>query len=103
MEKASRDQADRIIDQLFRQERSFRSRIQAALFRARVAGGAKCATPRGRDLYTVTGRAGDRYTVLVAGLESDHVRCDCKAGFHGTPCWHAAAAWLRVVADRMAA
>jgi uncharacterized Zn finger protein len=75
-----------------------RAKIESRLHAAQINGGAAAATLRAADLYTVTGRAGDRYSVKVFGLEE--MRCDCKAGQYGNPCWHAAAAFLRIVADR---
>lgn len=77
-----------------------RAKVQGRLHAARVNGGAAAVTPRADGLYTVTGRAGNRYTVRAFGLEDLH--CDCRAGQFGTPCWHAAAAFLRIVADRAA-
>ena len=32
----------------------------------------------------------------------DVITCDCPAGIHDRPCWHAAAAFLRHVADSAA-
>jgi hypothetical protein len=71
--------------------------IQGRLRAAKVNGGASAAQPHGDGRYTVTGRADARYTVHVASL--DAIACDCPAGIYGKPCWHAAAAYLRVVAD----
>jgi hypothetical protein len=72
--------------------------------RIRVAwmnGGPKAATPRGDGRYLVTGRDGlTRYTVNVRTL--DAIACDCAGGMRGRPCWHAAAAYLRHVADAVA-
>lgn len=77
---------------------TYREKIESRLHAAQVNGGAAAATPRDAGLYTVTGRAGARYSVRVFGLEE--MRCDCKAGQFGNPCWHAAAAFLRTIADR---
>lgn len=75
-----------------------RARIQGRLHAAQINGGAAAATPRGGDLYTVTGRTGTHYSVKVVDL--DNIFCDCKAGQCGVPCWHSAAAFLRIIADR---
>lgn len=74
--------------------------IQGRLQAAKVNGGASAAQPRGDGRYVVTGRADARYTVHVASL--DAIACDCPAGIHDKPCWHAAAAFLRYVADSTA-
>jgi hypothetical protein len=78
-----------------------REKLESRLEAAKVNGGASAATPRGDGRYTVTGRAGARYTAYVLSL--DTIACDCRAGQFGNACWHAAAAYLRVVADRMVA
>jgi len=70
--------------------------LAGRLHAAKVNGGAAVATPRGNGRYGVTGRAETRYTVHLIG---DRAFCDCKAGSFGRPCWHAAAAWLRRLAD----
>ena len=71
--------------------------------RIRVAwhnGGPAAAQPRGEGRFVVTGRAGSsRYTVVLIGRGA--ATCDCPAGLHGRTCWHAAAAWLRALADSM--
>lgn len=76
-----------------------REKIEGRLHAAQVNGGAAAATPRGNNRYTVTGRSGSRYTVAVFDLES--MICDCKAGSYGTPCWHTAAVYLRLIADQV--
>jgi len=76
-----------------------RQKLQGRLDAAKINGGASAATPRGSDRYTVEGRAGGRYTVQVFNLET--MACDCKAGLHGTACYHAACVYLRLLADRM--
>jgi uncharacterized Zn finger protein len=81
--------------------RTEREKIEGRLAAARVNGGAQAATPRGNDRYTVEGRAGARYTVQFFNLES--MACDCRAGIFGNACWHAAATYLRIIADRSAA
>jgi hypothetical protein len=78
-----------------------REKLEGRLHAAKVNGGAAAATPRGDGRFTVVGRAGDRYTVQVFDLET--MTCDCKAGQFGTACWHAAATYLRIIADRTAA
>ena len=80
---------------------TYRSKVEGRLQAAQINGGAAAAQPRGDGRFLVTGRAGDRYTVKVFDLET--MLCDCKAGRYGTPCWHAAAAYLRIIADRAAA
>ena len=75
----------------------YRAQLERRLAAAALNGGAQAVTPRNANLYTVTGRAGTRYTVATFGLES--IRCDCKAGLCDVPCWHAAAVYLRLVAD----
>ncbi len=43
--------------------------------------------------YEVTGSKGNRYTVKCEVRRGQKiVDCDCVAGAHGTPCFHAAAA-----------
>jgi|GEM_PF-3174050 len=76
-------------------------RIEGRLAAAKINGGAHAATPRGEGRYTVEGRAGARYTVQVFNLET--MACDCKAGLFGNACWHAAAVYLRIVADQAVA
>ncbi len=79
--------------------KTYREKIEGRLQVAKVNGGAAAAEPRGNGRYTVEGRAGARYTVWA--LNAETFFCDCKAGTtSGTPCWHAAAAFLRIVADR---
>jgi uncharacterized Zn finger protein len=80
---------------------SEREKLESRLAAAKINGGAAAVTPRAGDRYTVEGRAGGRYTVQVFNLE--RMACDCKAGIHGNCCWHAAAVYLRLVADRMVA
>jgi len=75
-------------------------KVDARFHAAKVNGGAAAAEPRGNGLFTVTGRAGARYSVRAWSL--DHITCDCRAGQFGNPCWHAAAAFLRHIADSMA-
>jgi uncharacterized Zn finger protein len=75
-----------------------REKLTARFEAAKINGGAAAAEPRANGRYTVTGRAGDRYTCHVRSL--DHIACDCKAGQHGKPCWHAAATFLRYIADQ---
>lgn len=79
---------------------SYRTKVEGRLEAAKINGGAAAATPRGNDRYTVVGREGARYTVMVFNIET--MACDCRAGRNGggTPCWHAAAVYLRLVADR---
>src|ERR1700722_19410399 len=77
-----------------------RSRIQAALLRARAHGGAKAAQPVGDNRYRVTGLRG---TYFVALFDNETSRCTCQAGTFGQPCFHAACAWLRSIADRAVA
>jgi hypothetical protein len=74
-----------------------REKLQSRLEAAKINGGAAAAIPRGNDRYTVEGRAGARYTVWVLG---DRYMCDCKAGMYGNACYHAACAYLRIIADR---
>ncbi len=74
-----------------------RKTLQGRLHAAKVNGGASAAQPRGNGIFTVIGRARDRYTVRVETL--DRISCDCRAGQYGAPCWHVAAAYLRVVSD----
>jgi len=93
-------QTARVLDQMYRQERSYRSRIQAALFRARAHGGAKAAEEIAPDRYRVVGLRGTYYVALF-GLETS--RCTCTAGSYGHPCYHAACAFLKKVADGMVA
>ncbi len=82
--------------------KTYREKIEGRLEAAKVNGGAAAAEPRGNDRYTVEGRSGARYTVWAMNAETFF--CDCKAGTtSGTPCWHAAAAFLRIVADSAAA
>ena len=82
--------------------KTYREKIEGRLEAAKVNGGAAAAEPRGNDRYTVEGRSGARYTVWA--LNAETFFCDCKAGTtSGTPCWHAAAVFLRIVADRAAA
>lgn len=80
-----------------------REKAEGRLAAAIINGGAAAAIPRGDDRYTVLGRSGDRYTVHAFCL--DDLRCDCKAGLlgGGTACWHAAAVYLRLIADRAVA
>jgi uncharacterized Zn finger protein len=78
-----------------------REKLEGRLEAAKINGGASAAIPRGNDRYTVEGRAGARYTVQVFNLET--MACDCKAGINGVACWHAAAVYLRIVADRAVA
>ncbi len=79
--------------------KTYREKIESRLLAAKVNGGAAAAEPRGNGRYTVEGRAGARYTVWA--LNAETFFCDCAAGTKsGTPCWHAAAAFLRIVADR---
>ncbi len=77
-----------------------REKVESRLQAAKTNGGAAAATPRGEDRYTVIGRAGDRYTVQAFTLE--RMVCDCRAGQFDRDCWHKAATFLRVVADRTA-
>ncbi len=77
-----------------------REKIESRLYVAKINGGASAAMPRGDDRYTVVGRAGDRYTVRAFGLE--RMTCDCRAGQFSRDCWHKAATFLRLVADRTA-
>lgn len=79
---------------------SEREQLRGRLHAAKVNGGATAAIPRGNGRYMVTGRAETRYTVNLLG---DRAMCDCKAGSFGRPCWHAAAAWLRRLADSVVA
>jgi len=82
--------------------KTYREKIEGRLQVAKINGGAAAAEPRGNDRYTVEGRAGARYTVWA--LNAETFFCDCKAGTtSGTPCWHAAAAFLRIIADRATA
>lgn len=82
--------------------KTYREKIEGRLEAAKVNGGAAAAQPRGNDRYTVIGRSGGRYTVWA--MNADTLLCDCKAGTtSATPCWHAAAVFLRIVADRAAA
>ncbi len=79
---------------------TFRAKVEGRLEAAKINGGASVVTPRDGDRFTVVGREGARYTVQVFNLET--MACDCKAGRNGggTPCWHAAAVYLRMIADR---
>jgi len=82
--------------------KTYREKIEGRLLVAKVNGGAAAAEPRGNDRFTVEGRAGARYTVWA--LNAETFLCDCQAGTtSGTPCWHAAATFLRIVADRATA
>jgi uncharacterized Zn finger protein len=80
-----------------------RERIEGRLAAAKAHGGARAAIPRdsreAHPVYTVTGSRGDRYRVDVVTL--DYIRCTCDAAVkgRGAPCWHAAAAFLRAIAD----
>ncbi len=74
-----------------------REKVQGRLATAKINGGAAAAEPRGNGRFTVTGRAGDRYTVQAFGLET--FVCDCKAGRYGGDCWHKAATYLRMISD----
>ena len=74
-----------------------REKIEGRLAAAKVNGGAAAATPRGNGRYTVIGRADGRYTVEVLNRET--MMCDCASGRHGGFCWHAAAVYLRIIAD----
>jgi hypothetical protein len=85
---------DRMYD---RESAKRRSRIQAALFRARAHGGAKAAQPVGENRYRVVGLRG---TYFVALFDNETSRCSCTSGSFGNPCYHAACAWLRSIADR---
>jgi hypothetical protein len=86
------------LDRMFRREATQRrSRIQAALFRARAHGGARAAQPLGDNRYRVTGLRG---TYFVALFDNETSRCTSAAGTFGAPCYHAACAWLRSIADR---
>ncbi len=76
---------------------TFREKVEGRLHAAKVNGGASAAQPRGNGIFTVTGRAGARYSVRVFDLET--MMCDCKAGQFGNPCWHVAAAYLRLVSE----
>jgi len=75
-----------------------REKFESRLHAAQVNGGAAAVTPRGNDRFTVEGRAGARYTVQVFNLEM--MACDCKAGQFGNACWHQAATYMRLIADR---
>jgi hypothetical protein len=89
--------ASPVVDRMFRREAAqCRSRIQAALFRARAHGGAKAAQPLGEGRYRVVGLRG---TYFVALFDGETSRCTCTAGTFGQPCYHAACAWLRSIAD----
>jgi hypothetical protein len=79
---------------------TWKEKVEGRIKAAIVNGGASAATPRGDGRFTVRGRAGDRYTVVTFGLGA-MVRCDCKAGIHDVPCWHAAAVYLLMVASSM--
>ncbi len=82
--------------------KTYREKIEGRLLAAKVNGGAAAAEPRGNGRYTVEGRSGARYTVWA--LNAETFFCDCKAGTtSGTPCWHAAAAFLRIIAGRATA
>lgn len=72
-------------------------KLEGRLHAAKVNGGAAAVEPRGNGIFTVYGRTENRYTVRVFGLED--MLCDCKAGQHGGMCWHAAAVYLRILAD----
>jgi SWIM zinc finger len=79
---------------------TIREQLEARIKAAWINGGPEAATPRGNGRFLVTGRDGEtRYTVHV--LASDAATCDCPAGLHGRACWHAAAAYLRTIADAM--
>jgi uncharacterized Zn finger protein len=77
-----------------------REQVEGRIRTAWINGGPLAVTPRSDERYTVEGRLGTRYTVHVIGWE--HATCDCKAGLHGTLCWHLMAVLLRRVADAMA-
>ena len=86
------------IDRMFRREGAQRrSRIQAALFRARAHDGAKAAQPLGDGRYRVVGLRG---TYFVALFDNETSRCTCTRGSFGQPCYHAACTWLRSIADQ---
>ena len=76
-----------------------RRHLEGRIETARLNGGPSAVTPRGANRYTVVGRAGDRYTVVVTGSYShaENYACDCAAGLHGRDCWHEAAVWLLFV------
>lgn len=74
---------------------------QRAIQRAQINGGAQAAIELRRGTFRVIGRGGDRYTVRAT---SSTFQCDCPAGMKNCPCWHAAAVWLRLLAEnRLAA
>lgn len=81
--------------------KTYQEQVSSRFAAAKINGGASAAQPRGNGRYTVTGRAGDRYTCFVIDL--DNVKCDCRAGQFDKPCWHAAAAFLRHIADHQVA
>jgi hypothetical protein len=87
-----------VLDRMFRREAlRRRSRIQAALYRAGAHGGAKAAQPLGDNRYRVIGLRG---TYFVALFDGETSRCTCASGSFGNPCYHAACAWLRSLAER---
>jgi hypothetical protein len=82
-----------------RTPRSYRSRVQAALFRARQQGGATAPVPMGHNAFFVRSASGNGgYTVRAFGI--DAIRCECPAGIFDSPCHHAASVYLRLIADR---
>lgn len=45
--------------------------------------------------FTVVGSRGDEYLVSLADADrGSEPSCTCQAGYHGSPCWHVASAWI---------
>jgi len=75
-----------------------RTRYQNAIDKARRHGGARAAQPLGNGRYAVaSASSAATYTVRILTRDGRllDVRCTCPAGQKESPCWHAAAAWIR--------
>lgn len=76
-----------------------KDQYQRAIDKATAQGTVKTVQYHGAGSYTVSGARGVRYHV---GRQFDgSLRCTCPAGQVASPCYHAAAVWLRLKGEQM--
>lgn len=76
-----------------------REAFKRAVRKAHELGGHRNVIELGGGTHRVVGRQLAPYTVTVDA--DGEYACNCPAGAHGLPCWHAASVWL-VAAGRAA-
>src|SRR5438105_12215557 len=70
-----------------------KSSYQRAIDKAEALGGARLIVSRAGATYTVRGSVAPATYAVTLGADGE-LHCECAAGAHDLPCYHAAACWL---------